>query len=202
MKTRYSALPCRLLEFAPFFPLTYSLPLQLSVLSGLHFESRPATLHDGVQALLSQKALGRFRCTSRTALRHLRVLGLEISPDFLRIVGNFRFPETSPVCIPGLRSRPKTVDIQPNLVKWRHLTRFQSYFQSNPEKVVVRFGKPGAPNISGVLEKSPATAYEYMVGLFLCTTAIGKPSVAVHVRPLEPKSSCPQPPTFCKVKRH
>ena len=67
---------------------------QLPVLSGLHFECSPATLLDGVQSLLGQKAFGRSRCTSQTTLRHLQDLGLEGSPEFFRIVGTGKFAET------------------------------------------------------------------------------------------------------------
>ena len=80
---------------APFFPphRTYSLTLQLPKLSGPPFESSPATLLDDVQGLLGQKTLGRSRCISQTTLRHLQDFGLEVSAEFLRIVGIIRFAE-------------------------------------------------------------------------------------------------------------
>ena len=62
---------------------TYSLTLQLTLLSGLPFESSPATLLDDAQGLLGQKALGRSRCISQTALRHLQDFSLEVSPENL-----------------------------------------------------------------------------------------------------------------------
>ena len=45
---------------------TYSLTLQLSVLSGTPYESSPATLLDDVQGFLGQKTLGHSRCISQT----------------------------------------------------------------------------------------------------------------------------------------
>ena len=64
----------------------------------------------------------------------------------------------------------------------------------------LEWGAVGAPKDTAVLDKSPSTAYEYMVDLFPCTTAIGIPSPAAQVRSLEPKSSYPQSPTFRKIK--
>ena len=43
----------------------------------------------------------------------------------------------------------------------------------------LEWGAVGAPKDTAVLDKSPSTAYEYMVDLFPCTTAIGIPSPAV-----------------------
>ena len=105
---------------------TYSLTLQLPVLSGPPFESSPATLLDGVQGLLGQKTLGRSRCISQTTLRHLQDFGLEVSPEFLRIVGIVRFAEAFrklPFVQLCNALVPESADIQPNSVGWRHLTR-------------------------------------------------------------------------------
>ena len=67
---------------------TSSLTLQLQVLFALPFEPFPATLLDDVQGLFGQKTLGRrSSCISQTALRHLEDFGLEVCPDFHRIVG-------------------------------------------------------------------------------------------------------------------
>ena len=77
--------------------------LQLPVLSS------PATLLDDVQGLIGPKALGRSRCTSQTAIRHLQDSGLDVSPEFLRMVTIVRFAETFrkfAVCTPRQRSRP------------------------------------------------------------------------------------------------
>ena len=68
------------------------------------------------------------------------------------------------------------------------------------EKFVVGSGKLGASRNPAVLDESPATAYEYMVDLFPCITAIVLTSLAVEVRPLEPRSSYPQPPSFRSQK--
>ena len=76
---------------------------------------------------------------------------------------------------------PEMADIQPNLVEWCHLTRFEPYFQGSHEKSVVCPGKLGAPKDSTFLDKSPVTAYENMVDIFPCTTAVGIPSPALHV---------------------
>ena len=83
-----------------------------------------------------------------------------------------------------------------------HLTRLEPSFQVSHEKSVFGPGKPGALKNPAVLDMTPATALEYTVDLFLYTTAIGKPSTAVKVRPLEPSSSYPQSATFRKVKEH
>ena len=71
---------------------TYNLTLPLPVLSDLAFESSPATLLDGVQRLLGQKARERSKCTSQPVLRHLQNLGLEHSLEFFRIVESLRSP--------------------------------------------------------------------------------------------------------------
>ena len=97
---------------------------------------------------------------------------------------------------------PEMADIQPNLVEWCHLTRFEPYFQGSHETSFVGPGKLGAPKESAVLDKSLPTAYEYMMYLFPYATANGVPSAAVQVRSLEPRSSYPQPPTFRKVTEH
>ena len=52
--------------------------------------------------------------------------GLEVSPEFSRIVGIVRFAKTFhtfPLVLLGNALVPKTADIQSNLVGWRHLTR-------------------------------------------------------------------------------
>ena len=63
-----------------------------------------------------------------------------------------------------------------NIDGWRHLTRIEPYFQGSYEKSVVGPGNYGGPKYPAVLDKSPATAYEYMIDLFSCTTANGIPS--------------------------
>ena len=65
---------------------------------------------------------------------------------------------------------------------------------------VVGPGKVGAPKDSAVLDKSPSTAY--IVDLFPSLMAIGIPSTTGQIRPLEPRSSYPQFPSFYKVKEH
>ena len=79
---------------------------------------------------------------------------------------------------------PDPADIQANSVGWRDLTKLEPYFQGSHEKSVIGPGKLGAPKDPVVLDKSLATAYEYMVDLFPCTTAIGIPSPEVQVRSL------------------
>ena len=73
---------------------TYTLTLELPVLSRPPFESSRATLLDDVQGLLGQKTLGRSRCISQTILRHLQDFDLEVGPEFLSIVGFVTFAET------------------------------------------------------------------------------------------------------------
>ena len=116
-------------------------------------------------------------------------LGLEVGPEFLGIVGIVRFAEPFhkfPFLLLGKAVVPEPADTQANSVGWHHLTRREQYFQGSHEKSVVGPGKLGAPEDTAVLDKSPPTAYEYMVDPFPCTTAIGIPSPAVHVRSLEP----------------
>ena len=107
-----------------------------------------------------------------------------------------------PLVLLGNALVPETADIQPNSVAGRKLTRLASYFQGSHKKCVVVPGKLGAPKDPAVLDKSPETAYEYVVDLFPCTIAIGILTPAVQVRPLKPRSSYPQSPPFRKVKEH
>ena len=127
-------------------------------------------------------------------------------PEFLRVVGIVRIAETFrklPFILLGNALVPEAADIQPKSLGWRHLTRLEPYFQDSHEKSVVGPGKLGAPKDPAVMDKSPATAYKYMVDLLPCTTGIGIPSPAVQVRSLEPRSSYPQFPFFSrKVKEH
>ena len=163
---------------------TYSLTLQLPILSGPPFESSPATLLDDVQGLLGQKTLARSRFTSQTACRHLQDFNLEVSPEFLRILGIVRFTKTFRkflFVLLGNAFVPETADIQPSLVRCRYFTSLEPYFQGSHEKSVVGPGELGAPNDPAVLDKSPATAYVYMVDLSAPTTAIGISSPAVQV---------------------
>ena len=143
-------------------------------MSDVPFEASPATLHDDVRRLLGQKSLGRSRCISQTTVVHLQDFAHEVSPEFLRIVGIVRFAETFH---PGQRSRPKAADIQPEThpAGWRDLTRLKPYSQGSHEESVVGPGKLGAPIDPAVLDKSPATAEEYMIHSFPCTTATGIP---------------------------
>ena len=57
---------------------------------------------------LGQKALGRSMCISQTTLRDLQDFGLEIGPEFLKIVGIVRFADFPqvPLRTPGQHSRP------------------------------------------------------------------------------------------------
>ena len=64
-----------------------------------------------------------------------------------------------------------TVDIQPNLVGWCHLTRLESYFWCSQEKRLVRSGKLGAAKNPALLDMSTTTNYEYMMDHFPCPTA-------------------------------
>ena len=73
---------------------TYSLTLQLPILSGPPLKSSPATLLDDVQGLFGQKTLGRSQSISHTTLRQLQAFGLKVGSEFLRIVGIPRFAET------------------------------------------------------------------------------------------------------------
>ena len=139
--------------------------------------------------------------TSQTAYLHLQDLGLEVGPDFLRIVKTARtFRKFSVVLSNSLV--PETADIQPNLAGWRRLVGLEPYFLGSHENYVVGLGKFGAPKDTAVVDKSPATAYTYMVDLFPCTSGIGIPSPAVQVWSQEPRSSYPQSPTLCEVKEH
>ena len=98
-------------------------------------------------------------------------MGLQASPESLRIVGIVRFVEifrTFPFVILGNALVPETADIQPNLFGWRHLTKLQPYFQVSHEKSVVASGKFGAPKIPAVLDIFPATAYVRKVDIFSC----------------------------------
>ena len=119
---------------------TYSLALQLPVLSGLTFKSSLATLLDGVQRLLDQKALGRSSCTSQTALRHLWDLGLEVSSEFLRIVGIVKLAET-PLATPEQRFCSEDGGHP---------------FQGSHKKSVVGAGKLCTPKNRTVLDESPS----------------------------------------------
>ena len=126
-------------------------------------------------------------CTSQTVLRHLQDLVLEVSPYFLSVIGIVKFAATFrkfPFVLLSNALVPETTDIHPNLDGWGHFTRLEPYFQGSHEKSVIGSGKLGAPKNPAVLDKSPATAYEYTVDVFPCTTAIGMPSTAVQVRPL------------------
>ena len=69
--------------------------------------------------------------------------------------------------------------MKPKLVGWSHRARLRPYFEGSYEKSVAGPGKLGAPKDPAVLDKSPATTYEYMVDLIPCTTAIGTSSLAV-----------------------
>ena len=96
---------------------TYTTTLQLAVLFGLPFESSPATLLGDVQGFVDQKVLGRSKCTSQTALRHLQDFGLQVSSEFLRIVGIVRFAANFrkfPSVLLGNSLVPETADIQPH----------------------------------------------------------------------------------------
>ena len=94
---------------------------------------------------------------------------------------------------------PETADVQRNLVGWCDLTGLELYSQGSYEKPVVGSGKLGGSKISAVLDKSPDTAYECMIDLLRCTTAIGVPSPVVQVRSLEPVSIYHQPLIFREV---
>ena len=153
----------------------YSLTLQFPVLSGPPFELSPATVLDVVQCLLGQNAFGHSRCISQTTLQHPQDFGLEVGPEFPRIVGIVRFPETFrkfPFEVLSNARVAKPTDIQPNSVGWHHLTRLEPYFQGSHEKSVVG---PGVPKEPAVLDNSPATAYNYMFDFSPCTTAIRIP---------------------------
>ena len=130
--------------------------------------------------------------------------GLEVILKFLRIVGIVRFAETFhkfPPVLLGNTLVLQTADIEPNLVGSGHLTRLEPEERSH-EKSVVILGKLSAPKEPAVMDKFPATAYEYLADLFLSITAIGIPSPAVQLRLLEPKSSYSLFPTSSKVREH
>ena len=170
---------------------TYCLTLRLSVLSGVLFGSTPATPLGDIHGLLGPKALGRSRYISPTALRHLLDFGLEFNAEFSK----FRIVLLNNVLVPEM------AHIQPNVLGWRHRTRFEPYFQCSHEKSVDGLGKLGASK-TAALDTPPATAHEYKVDRFPCTTVTGIPSPAVQVRSLEPRSSYPESPNFRKVKEH
>ena len=112
----------------------------LSLLSGPPSESSAATLLNDVQG-----------------------------PEFLRIVEIVKFAKSYhnlPFSLLDNALVPQPADIQSNSVGWRHLTTLESYFQGSHEKSVVSPGKLGAPKDPAVLDKSPASAYKYMVDLF------------------------------------
>ena len=107
---------------------TYSLRLQLPVLSGRPFESSDAIPLDDVQGLVGYNALGRSRCIWQTALRYLQDFGLVVSLEFFKIVGIVRFNETFrkyPFVLLGNALVSETANIQSNLVGWRHLMRLE-----------------------------------------------------------------------------
>ena len=77
-------------------------------------ESSPATLHDDVQGLLGQKFLGRPRFTSQTAFPHVQDFGIEVRPEFFRVVGIVMSAETFlmfPFVFLGNALLPETTDI-------------------------------------------------------------------------------------------
>ena len=98
---------------------TYSLTVRLPILSGPLSESTSGTLLDDAQGILGQKALGRSRCISQTTLRHLQDFGLQVVPEFLRIVGIVRFAETFRkfpfVLLTTLSSRSRRTSSRPRL---------------------------------------------------------------------------------------
>ena len=89
--------------------------------------------------------------------------GLEVGPEFFKIVGIVRFAETFRKFLfvsLGHALVLEPADIQPISVRWRHLTKLEPYFQGSHEKSLVVPGKLGAPKEPAVLDQSPATAYE------------------------------------------
>ena len=101
-------------------------------------------------------------------------------PEFAELLRKFPFILLSNALV------PEAADIQPNSVGWRHITRLEPYFQGSREKSVVGPGKLNAPKDSVVLDKPSTTAYDYIIDIFPCTTAVVIPSPAGQVRPLEP----------------
>ena len=125
-------------DFRIFVPShrMYSLNHQLPLLAGLCFECRRATLLEGFQCFLHQKVLN----VPGVLLRH--------SPDFFKIVGIDMFAETFRNFTFLLLSNAvvsDTVDMQPSLVSWHHITRLEPYFWVSHEKPLVRNGELGAP---------------------------------------------------------
>ena len=103
---------------------TYRLTLQLPVLSGLPFESSHATLRWCPGSSWSEISW-IFRRTSQTALQRFQDFGLEVSAEFLRIVGIIRLAETFrkfPFVLVSNALVPETTDIQPIMVGWRLFT--------------------------------------------------------------------------------
>ena len=121
---------------------TYSHTLQLPLSSGLNFQFSTPTFLDGVQVSLVRNSW-TFQVYLADSSPTPLDLGLEVSPDFLRIVGIPRFAEIFRNCQFALLSNtlvPKTAYIQPDLAGWRHLTRFEPYFQGIHKKSVVGSG--------------------------------------------------------------
>ena len=62
--------------------------------------------------------------------------GLEVSPEFLRIIGIVRFAETFrnfPFVLLGDAVVPESADMQPDPFGWRDLTGLEPYFQGSHE---------------------------------------------------------------------
>ena len=179
---------------------TYSLTLQLSVLSGLPFVFSPDLL-DGVQGLLQNlRNLLDFPGAPRRQLSDtFRILvfksvqSLSEAPESL---GSPRLSASSRL-YSWQRTHPGDGGNPAELVGWRHLMKLESCFQGSHGKICGRSWQTRCSRRPAVLDKSPATAYEYMVDIFSCTIAIGIPSLASRTK-IEVSSVS----DFANVKEH